>query len=130
MSSGSRGGRAALAAVAALLGAGVGVLATAVHRSATDAAGISWHWGIVLSVVASVAVSVGVATAGAGRAPVVAYGCGWSAAVLVLLGGRAEGDYLVAGDGLGWSFLVVSSLAVVAATLGGAAVAGHGPSRS
>lgn len=38
---------------------------------------------------------------------------GWIVGLIVLLGGRPEGDYVLAADGLGDAFLVAAPLAVL-----------------
>lgn len=114
------GWSAAVAAVlAGLLGAVVAVLALAVHRDATRLFDLLVPWGLVLAVLGSVLPSLAITGLGTGRTPVGAYGGGWCLVVLVLLGGREEGDYLVAADGRGWGFLVIASLGVVVVTLRG-----------
>lgn len=100
---------------AALLGAAVGLLAAVVHRGG----GAARPWGLSLAVAASVAVSAGLATLGAGRGVLVGYAAGWCAAVLVVVAGRPEGDYLVAADPLGWGFLVGAFAVVMVVTIVG-----------
>ncbi len=114
--------------VAALLGAAVATLALVAHRDALRVGGMLLPWGLVLAVVASVLPSLALVALASGRLAVAGYGAGWCLVVLVLVGGRQEGDYVVAGDARGWGFLVVASLAVVAVTLRGlAAGPGRGP---
>ena len=115
--------------VAALLGAAVATLAMVAHRDAVRLGDLLVPWGLVLAVLASVLPSLALVTLGTGRAAVGAYGAGWCLVMLVLVGGRSEGDYVVAADARGWGFLVVASLAVVAFTLRGLTTAGaHRPS--
>lgn len=97
---------------AVLLGAGVGVLALLVHR--LEAAGVPW--GLALAVLASAGGSVGLRGVGAGRAGSAGYGIGWCAVVLAALAGRPEGDFVLAGDALGWCFLGVGGGSVVIST--------------
>ena len=120
--------RAVLVAAGAVLlgavtGVAVGVLAVLVHR--VDTVGLPW--GMVLAVLASPASSLGLRAAGAGRRALLAYGGAWFVAVLGLLSGRPEGDYLVAGDAVGWGFLVLAAGAVMVVTvLGVVAAPRHG----
>ena len=107
-------------ALAAVLGAGVAVLALVVHRDAERVHDLLLPWGLALATLGSVLPSLALTAAGAGRWAVGAYGAGWCLVVMGLLGGRTEGDYLVAADARGWGFLVVASVAVVAVTVRGA----------
>lgn len=123
--------RVALVLAALALGAGVGLLALAVHREG----GASVPWGLVLACAASAAGSVGLQTLGAGPAVLTGYGAGWCLLVLTVLVGRPEGDYLVSGDARGWGFLLVASGSVLVATVVGVVTAsarrppGHGSRR-
>lgn len=119
MSGGAGGGALRLLAppLALLLGATVAVSAVVLHRAVVDLGGFSVPWGAVLGVGGSVVVSLGVGSLTRAAWPVAAYGIGWCAAVVLLLAGRPEGDYLVAGDGRGWGFLVGGALAMVSVTL-------------
>ncbi|CAN5899923.1 hypothetical protein BH20ACT6_BH20ACT6_01410 [soil metagenome] len=112
-------GRLGAAAGATLGGVCVGVLALVTHRLG----GTALPWGLALAAAVSVSVSAALGVLGAGRAALVGYGLGWGAAVVVALGGRPEGDYLVAGDPLGWGLLLGVFGAVVVATVVGVAVA-------
>lgn len=105
------------------LGVVVAVAAVLAHRTAGEVAGVEVPWGVVLAVLGSVAVSLGVGAVTQAAWPVAGYGIGWCAIVLLLLAGRPEGDYLVAGDGRGWGFLVGGSLSVVVVTLRGVLLA-------
>ena len=100
--------------------------ALAAHRDAGYVGSVLVPWGLVLAVLASALPSTALVTLGAGRAAVGGYGGGWCLVVLVLVGGRPEGDYVVAGDFRGWGFLVVATLAVVAVTLRGLTAVGPG----
>ena len=71
--------------------------------------------------------SLGLRAAGADRAAVAAYGAAWCVVVMLVLGGRSEGDYLVAADFRGWGFLLVAPLFVVIVTM--RAVLGPGRTR-
>lgn len=105
--------RLSTAAFAALGGAGVGVLALLTHRLG----GNTLPWGLVLAAAASVSISWALTVLRAGPTAVVAYGLGWGAAVVVALGGRPEGDYLVAADTLGWGLLIGVTTAVFVVTV-------------
>ncbi len=113
---------AAVGVAAALLGCGVALLALSVHR----AGGAGLPWGLALAVAASTAGSLGLRAASSGQAAVVGYGAGWCAAVLLVLGGRPEGDYVIGGDLLGWGFLILACGGVVLVTVVGALHGGHG----
>ncbi len=113
---------AAVGVAAALLGSAVALLALSVHR----AGGAGLPWGLGLAVAASTAGSLGVRAASPGPAAVFGYGAGWCAAVLLALGGRPEGDYVIGGDLLGWGFLVLACGGVVLVTVVGALTGGPG----
>lgn len=113
---------------ALLLGAVVAVFALAAHRDAARLGDLQLPWGLVLAVVGSALPSLALTAERAGRPAVAAYGAGWCVVVFVLVGGRNEGDYVVAGDGRGWGFLGIASLAVVAVTMWGLASGGAAPS--
>ena len=123
MTSGRPGEGIRLLAVPAalLLGAVVAVFALAAHRDAVLLGDLRLPWGLVLAVAGSALPSLALAAERAGRPAVAAYGAGWCLVVFVLVGGREEGDYVVAADGRGWGFLGVASLAVVAVTMWGLA---------
>jgi len=112
---------------AVLLGAAVAVLALAAHRDAARLGGLLVPWGLALAVLGSALPGVALTAERAGRAVVAAYGAGWCLVVLALVGGRGEGDYVVAADGRGWGFLAVASLAVVAVTMWGITAGGRSP---
>jgi hypothetical protein len=114
--------------VAALLGAAVSTLAMVAHRDAVRLGDVLVPWGLVLAVLGSVLPSLALVTLGASRAAIGAYGAGWCLVMLVLVGGRSEGDYVVAADVRGWAFLVVASLAVVAFTVRGLTAGRRRPS--
>ena len=128
MSSPLTGWPAVLVAVpAGLLGAAVAVMALLTHRDAVRVADVLVPWGLALATLGSVLPSLALRSLGVGKLAIGAYGAGWCLVVLVLLEGRGEGDYLIAGDVRGWGFLVVASLAVVAVTLAG--LGGRAPGR-
>ena len=101
-----------------LLGAAVAVLVLLTHRDAVEVLGVRVPAGLVLAVVASVLPSLALRIL-VGGAGVGGYGGGWALVVLLAIGGRPEGDYVVAGDWLGWTFLVLASFAVVVVTVRG-----------
>jgi len=101
-----------------LLGAAVAVLVLITHRGEVEVLGVRLPAGLVLAVVSSVLPSL-VLRGLAGAAGVAGYGAGWCLVVLYASGGRPEGDYLVAGDWLGWTFLALATLGVVIATVRG-----------
>ncbi len=105
-------------ACGALLGAVVAVLVLLTHRDEIDVLGVRVPAGLVLAVVASAMPSLALRIL-AGSAAVAGYGAGWALVVLLAITGRPEGDYLVAGDWLGWTFLGLASLAVVVVTVRG-----------
>ena len=115
-----------VAVLAAVLGAAMGVLALVLHRDAVWVLDLMLPWGLAAATLVSVLPSLGLTLAGAGPWAVGAYGAGWCLVVMGLLGGRREGDYLVAADLRGWGFLVVASLAVVVVTMRGVV----GPARA
>ena len=102
----------------ALLGAVVAVLVLLTHRDEVELFGLRVPAGLVLAVVASVLTSLALRSL-AGSAAVAGYGVGWCLVVLVAINGRSEGDYLVAGDWLGWTFLALCTLGVVVVTVRG-----------
>jgi hypothetical protein len=95
--------RVLVLAAALLLGAAAGLAAIAVHRSVP---------GLVLGVGTALLVMWALRL----WAPYAAtlFAAGWLAPLLVAIGGRPEGDYVVSSDLLGW-LLIVSGLVVVAA---------------
>lgn len=101
-----------------LLGAVVAVLVLLTHRDAIDVAGARVPFGLVLAVLGSALPSMALRHLG-GEWAVGAYGAGWILVVLLMVGGRPEGDYLIASDWIGWTFLVLSSLVVVVVTVRG-----------
>jgi len=99
------------------------VLALLTHRLG----GNTLPWGLVLAAAASVSISWALTVLDAGPMAVVAYGLGWGAVVVVALGGRPEGDYLVAADLLGWGLLIGVTSAVFVVTVLGVAVGTRRP---
>jgi hypothetical protein len=97
-------------AVLLLLGAYVGVVGALVHRHTWRVGGIDWPWGLVLAVVATyvlvLAAGMSLPVGGAW------FALGWGAA-LVVQQLAPGGDYLVAADGLGWSYVGAGLGAIV-----------------
>jgi hypothetical protein len=116
---------AVLAAV--LLGAVTAAVALLYHRDALRVQDVLLPWGLVLATLGSALPSLGLRAVGADRAAVIGYGVAWCVVVMVVLGGRSEGDYLVAADFRGWGFLLVAPLLVVIVTM--RAVLGPGRTR-
>lgn len=87
----------------ALLGVYVCVLGMAVHRHRTEVAGLTLPWGLLLALAATCAVAVAAAhwvpLGGAWVA------LGWTATLLVQ-DATASDSVVVAGDGLGWGFML------------------------
>ncbi len=116
---GSRGATWLVALLA--LGAGfvVACLASLVSRIVWDVGPIAVPWGLVLSVAASVSLVVLARTIG--RMPGFAAAGGWLVGLFYVFSPRAEGDYVIAGDALGYGFLLLSVLAVMIAAAWGSA---------
>lgn len=101
--------------VAAVVGSVVvGLCATWVSRAVWRVGTASVPWGLAFSVVASVS-AVWLAGELDRRLRYVVAG-GWVVGVLVLMG---RSDTIVAGDGLGYGFLLGGTIAVVGAALWG-----------
>lgn len=92
--------------VSALLGLAVGVVAVGLHRSAV---------GLVLGLGTTV-LTMRALHHWAPRA-VVGFAVGWLAALLLALGGRAEGDLAVATDTVGWVLVGGGLVVLVTAIL-------------
>lgn len=92
-------------AVSLVVGVLTGVATIAVHRSMA---------GLALGLVATLAVMWTLRLSLAFGAS--AFAAGWLLPLLVVITGRAEGDYVVSGDLLGWG-LIVSGLVVLVAGL-------------
>lgn len=90
-------------AALALLGAYVCVLGVVVHRHSTEVAGLTVPWGLLLGLAATFAVAVAathwVPLGGAWIA------LGWTV-TLLLQEIAASGSVVVAGDGVGWGFML------------------------
>lgn len=102
--------------VVAVLGLVVGLHGAVVHRLGSTAAGVEIPWGLLLAL----ATTGLVAWAASAWVPVGAawFGLGWTLA-LVAQQSLGSGSYLVAGDGLGWTFMAggLAVVVVVAARL-------------
>jgi len=94
--------RVVVLAAAPLLGVAAGVAAIAVHRSVP---------GLVLGVGTALVVTWTLRLWAAYAATL--FAAGWLAPLIVAIGGRAEGDYVVSSDLMGW--LIIASGLVVAA---------------
>lgn len=88
------------------LGLGAGVGSVMVHQR--------W-WGLAIALGAVGATLVALPGGWWSRLP---FALGWSAAVAVLAGERAEGDYLVSTDTNGWLLLIAAGVVVVAGMIG------------
>lgn len=99
--------------VVVLLGVWVGVLGSLVHRIRFEMVGVDWPGGLVLSLVAVALVAV---ACGQGvRVGAAWFGLGWTL-VLLLQQLQPSGSYLVAADGLGWTWMA-GGLGVCAAAV-------------
>lgn len=87
----------------ALLGVGSGVAAAALHQR--------W-WGLLLGLLAGVAVTIAVPAGWSRRVP---WAAGWLVAVGLATSRRAEGDYLVPANAAGYALLIASLALAVAA---------------
>ena len=101
-------GRLLRHAGALLLGVLVGVAATAVHR--VTALGLPT--GLLLAVVASLAAAWHLRTGVVPRSAA-AYCLGWVLVIGVVVAGRPEGDYAVAGDLAGYALMGTGLVLVV-----------------
>ena len=110
--------RAARYAGMLLLGALVGLASVAVHRVAL----LGLPAGVLLAVVATLGTAWHVRRGGVPRSAAT-YCLGWVAVVGIVLNGRAEGDYAVAGDLPGYTLMGTGFLLVA---FGVASLAGPG----
>ncbi len=114
----SRAGFATAAVVLAAASAGVGVLSAVVSRLIWRPDFISIPWGLVLGVAASASIVLFGRLLARGLG--LAAAAGWIVGTGLVLAGRPEGDYLLAQDGLGLGYLLVSVAAVISvASFGG-----------
>lgn len=97
----------------AFLGAVLGLASLLVHREALRVAGVPLPWGLLLGLATTYAVITALAATPAGLRGSAGCGIGWFLLVLATQRSRPEGDFLVAGDWLGTSF-VLGGMAVVA----------------
>ncbi|WP_228551546.1 DUF6113 family protein [Mumia zhuanghuii] len=91
----------------AVLGAVIAVAGLAVHRHVD--AGLPW--GLVLALVTALFATTAAGIL-AGRVGAVVLAGGYAAVLVLTLSSRAEGDYLVAGDTLGYAFLLGALVAL------------------
>ncbi len=89
----------------------VAALAALVSRMAWRPGGIALPWGLILSIAASVGVVL--LARAIGRPYGFAAAGGWIIGAGLVLGGRPEGDYLLAQDWLGLSFLLIAPVCVI-----------------
>jgi hypothetical protein len=99
---------------AALAGAAVGLLGSFYSRAYVPVAGLDVPVGLPAALVTTaLAVALAGALSGARRVAAAA-SLGWLGSVLVLAGGRPEGDVVVAGDTTGLVWLGVGVVAAIA----------------
>ena len=100
---------------AMVAGSVLALLAVVLHRMVWRSTALTLPWGLALGVVASVLCGLAAGRLLGRRAGTLALASGWVLTLYWLLRGRPEGDYLVAGDALGWGFLGlgVAAMAVV-----------------
>lgn len=108
-----------LALVVAAMSVGVAALAALVSRLAWRLGDAVVPWGLLLGVAASASIvllsraySRGLGLAAAG---------GWIVGTGLVLGGRPEGDYVLAQDAIGLGYLLVSAVVVISAAAAGGA---------
>jgi ABC-type polysaccharide/polyol phosphate export permease len=100
-----------LALVVAVVSFAVSVLSALVSRMAWRPGTVVVPWGLVLGVVASVSIVYLARTYTRVLGFVAA--AGWIIGTALVVGGRPEGDYLLAEDALGIGYLVLSSVPVI-----------------
>lgn len=100
----------------AALGAVLGLASLLVHREALRVSGVPLPWGLLLGLGATYSVTAVLSSTPAGVRGSAGCGAGWALLVLAAQRTRPEGDFLVAGDGLGIGF-VLGGLVVVAAAV-------------
>ncbi len=110
-----------------LLGVGVGFAGLLAHRHAVRSDGVALPWGLVLSLATVYAVITALAVTPGGVRSAAGCGAGWLLFVLVAQRTRPEGDYLVAGDGLGIGFVLGGMVVVAAAVVRCVARASRAP---
>jgi hypothetical protein len=97
----------------------VAVLASLVSRVVWRTGLLDVPWGLGLAVAGSV--SVVVLARAVGRLAGFAAAGGWLIGLFYVFSPRPEGDYIIASDALGYSFLALSVLAVMATAAWGSA---------
>lgn len=85
----------------AILGAYVCLVGAFVHRHVWSAGGVEWPWGLVLVLLATLAVVRGAEAAV--RVGAAWFALGWAVVLMALQVSPSDG-YLVASDWLGWAF--------------------------
>jgi predicted outer membrane lipoprotein len=100
-------------AACALLGAVVGMAGMLAHRNVVRPSGVLLPWGLLLGLATAFAVIRAVSLTPVAVRGAVACAAGWLLALIGLQRARPEGDFLVAGDGLGMAF-AFGGMAVVA----------------
>lgn len=118
--------RVSALAGAAGLGVAVAGLGLLAHRQVVRVADVPLPWGLVLALVTAFAVVVAAGLVDVPAAATVAGG--WVLCVLLVLRGRPEGDFLLAGDATGQAY-AWGGLATVAAALVVSVRASARPSR-
>jgi hypothetical protein len=96
----------------------VACLASLVARIVWRVDPVAVPWGLVLAVGGSV--SLVVLARNVGRSAGFAAAGGWLVGLFYVFSPRSEGDYIIADDGLGYSYLLLSVLAVMIAAAWGA----------
>jgi hypothetical protein len=99
-----------------LVGLLTGVAGLVVSRHEVFVAGVSWPWGLVVTLVAVPVVLTGVGRAGA-QAAAWAAAAGWFLPVAVLVLVHPGGDQIPGQDTTGLAYLVLGLIVVVAAVL-------------
>lgn len=93
----------------AVMGAAVGVAATAVHRLELLALGVALPLGLALAVLTTFAVAVVLRRIAVPSRLATSYAVGWLVVFAVVLQGRPEGDYLVASDAVGYALMLTAA---------------------
>lgn len=109
--------RGLLRAGLVLLGAILAFACVLAHRHALYVGSVPLPWGLLLSVGTTYAVvRAGAYLDGGAAAGAVAVGAGWVLVVIVASRPRADGDYLLAGDWVGYA-LILGGMAAAAAAI-------------
>jgi hypothetical protein len=101
----------------ALLGSVVGLAGVLAHRHVARPSGVPLPWGLLLALVTAYAVIRAMSVTPVAVRGVAACGAGWVLAVVVMLRTRPEGDFVVAGDGLGMGFALGGAAVVAVAVV-------------